>query len=103
MHGESKFDESNNSGKQSTEIYKFKRELEKKAESMKDTSWNALYIRSDTIVDYIASKYNMKKSEILNVQEGNMAVRLALGETEVIDETKEFLKDQGIDMDELDV
>lgn len=70
---------------------------------MKDTSWNALYIRSDTIVDYIASKYNMKKSEILNVQEGNMAVRLALGETEVIDETKVFLKDQGIDMEELDV
>lgn len=70
---------------------------------MKDTSWNALYIRSDTIVDYIASKYNMKKSDILNVQEGNMAVRLALGETEVIDETKVFLKDQGIDMEELDV
>lgn len=104
LHAKSKEEkEDNNNNYKVSEIYKYKRELEKKAESMKDTSWNALFIRGDTIIDYMSEKYHMKKSEIMNVEEGNMAVRLALAETEVIDETKKFLENEGIDMDELDV
>lgn len=38
----------------------------------------------------------MAKSEILNAESDNMAVRLALAETQIVNETKEFLEKHGI-------
>lgn len=41
----------------------------------------------------IADRYNVAKSEILNKDSDNMAVRLALAETHIINETKKFLEE----------
>lgn len=86
-----------------TERYKFKKELTKKAESMKDKSWNSMYLRSDTILDALSERYNLNKRDILNPEANNLAVRVALGETELIAETKQFLISQGVNMEALEV
>ena len=40
----------------------------------------------------MAKKLNVKKGDILNPHGDNMAVRLALAETHIINDTKEYLK-----------
>ena len=87
--------------------YKKKKEIENQAlaGSNKDqASWNTLFVRNDTITDAIAAKYGLAKNEILDTTSSadgagpNMAVRLALAETQVITETKNFLAEHGVDL-----
>jgi multiple RNA-binding domain-containing protein 1 len=83
--------------------YKKKKELEMKAHaaSRKDqASWNTLFIRGDTVTDSIAAKYGLAKSDILDTTSeaggAGMAVRMALAETQLINETKRFLAEHGV-------
>ena len=62
-----------------------------------------MYLNSNTIMEVISSKLGVKTSEILDVESGNMAVRVALAETEVIEDTKHWLERQGVNIDILDV
>ncbi len=41
----------------------------------------------------------VSKSEVLNADANNMAVRLALAETQIVNETKEFFEKHGIVLD----
>jgi len=61
--------------------------------------WNALFLRQDTLVAALAARHNMSEGGILDKQSGNMAVRVALGETAIIAETKQFLMDNGVSLD----
>lgn len=72
-------------------------------EASNPSSWNSMYLNSNTIMDVISSKLGVKTSEILDVESGNMAVRVALAETEVIEDTKQWLERQGVSIDVLDV
>ena len=72
-------------------------------EASNPSSWNSMYLNSNTIMDVISSKLGVKTSEILDVESGNMAVRVALAETEVIEDTKQWLEHQGVSIDILDV
>ena len=47
----------------------------------------------------MAHKLGVSKSEILDPSAENMAVRLALSETQIINETKEFLESHGVCLD----
>nr|XP_027224093.1 probable RNA-binding protein 19 [Penaeus vannamei] len=48
----------------------------------------------------MSEKYNRSKQEILNSEgKQSVAVNLALGETQIVDETKRFLEDSGISLD----
>lgn len=50
----------------------------------------------------MADRYSIDKGELLDARsDANLAVRLALGETHVIHETKEYLKKEGVDLDVL--
>lgn len=62
-----------------------------------------MYLNSNTIMEVISSKLGVKTSEILDVESGNMAVRVALAETEVLEDTKQWLERQGVSIDVLDV
>ncbi|CAG8486980.1 1639_t:CDS:10, partial [Paraglomus occultum] len=53
----------------------------------------------DAVAESIAHRLNVKKSDILNPEVDNMAARLALAETHVIQETKTFLKENGVSLD----
>ena len=77
----------------------YKREkLQKDRDRANDNSTsNPIYLRTDTVVGALANKMGVEKSDILDRDASNMAVRVALGETQVIAETREFLASQGVD------
>ena len=61
------------------------------------------YLNNNTIMEVISSKLGVKTNEILDVESGNMAVRVALAETEVLEDTRQWLEQQGVRIDVLDV
>ena len=82
----------------------FKREkLKQDRDRINDNSTsNPIYLRTDTVVGALADRYGVEKSDILDRDASNMAVRVALGETQVIAETRDFLVDQGVDTELLE-
>lgn len=84
---------------------KGKKKQEMKADATKDFNWNTLYMSSDAVASSVAARLGIDKTDILNPQEGEQntsvspAVRLALAETSVINETRDFLKAEGINVD----
>lgn len=86
--------------------FKKKRELERRSDAINtndqptNNSNNASLVRSDAVMDNLSHSLNLSKGEIFNVKEnlssGKAAVRLALGETQVIDENDTYFKNHGI-------
>lgn len=64
-------------------------------------NWNSLFMGTNAVADALASNYNISKEQVLNTAEGgsNAAVRLALGETEMVAKIKSYLEDHGIFLD----
>ncbi|CAG8467637.1 18241_t:CDS:2, partial [Acaulospora morrowiae] len=71
---------------------KKKKEMKLKSQATNDFNWNTLYMNSDTIAESIAHRFNIKKSDILDPESDNLAARLALAETHIIQETKAYLE-----------
>ncbi|KAL6549886.1 hypothetical protein OROMI_020374 [Orobanche minor] len=65
-------------------------------------AWNTLFMRPDTIVENIARKYGVSKSELLDRESDDLAARVALGETQVIAETKKALSIAGVNISSLE-
>ena len=67
--------------------------------------WSTNFVRGDAVVDNLADRFQLDKGEVFNVKDslssGNAAVRLALGETQVLEENREFFQKHGIQMDAL--
>eukprot|EP00898_Chlorokybus_atmophyticus_P002229 jgi/Chlat1/3006/Chrsp2S08920 len=80
--------------------FKTEREEQKKASERAGNtkSWNALFMRSDTVADSVAERYGLRKSELVDVEAGDLAVRMALAETQTIAETKKGLEEEGVDV-----
>ncbi|KAK8608225.1 hypothetical protein V6N13_023654 [Hibiscus sabdariffa] len=89
---------------QGSKSFKQKRDEERKAsEASGDTrAWNSLFMRPDTVVENIARKYGVSKSELLDREADDLAVRIALGETQVISETKKALTNAGVNLSSLE-
>ncbi|KAI8992839.1 RNA-binding domain-containing protein [Trametes punicea] len=81
---------------------KQEREAKRKAMAGKEFNWAMLYMNSDAVVSSIADRMNISKADILNPESDNAAVKLALAETHVIQETKTFLEQHGVDLSALD-
>ena len=81
--------------------YREKKEADRKKKSERQAGWNAAYIRGDATVDSLAAKFGVAKGDILDKESGNMAVRLAIGETMLIKENKEYFAKEGVDLDAL--
>ncbi|KAG9047437.1 Multiple RNA-binding domain-containing protein 1 [Tulasnella sp. UAMH 9824] len=80
----------------------------RKENAGKDFNWAMLYMnalvmmyQSDAVVSSIADRMRVSKADILNAEDGttNPAVKLALAETHVIQETKKYLEENGICLD----
>ncbi|PKA62790.1 Polyadenylate-binding protein 2 [Apostasia shenzhenica] len=80
--------------------FKQQREEQKKAsEANGDTrAWNSLFMRPDTVVENIARKHGVSKSDFLDREASDLAVRIALGETQVVTETKKALINAGVNV-----
>lgn len=75
---------------------------QKKAEQQKtaagdDFNWNSLFVRSDTVLESIASQLGVCKADLMNPKTESLAVRLATAETHLIADTKAALESEGVD------
>lgn len=59
------------------------------------TNWNTLFLNPNTIIAEMTERYKLKKSDILGPESENQAVKVALAETQIINETKEWLAENG--------
>lgn len=58
----------------------------------------------DSVAEVIANTYNTTKENVLDPHGGsNAAVRLALGETQIIHETRKYLEQEGVLLDAFNV
>ncbi|XP_055389093.1 uncharacterized protein LOC129618349 [Condylostylus longicornis] len=86
----------------------YKRQLEEKlkqrAEDVK--TWNLLYVSANAATDAIAEQMGLEKRDILGAgldsalddRNDSVAARVALGETQLIQQTKQWLKKEGINI-----
>lgn len=76
---------------------------ERKARADKDFNWSMLYMSADAVASSVSDRLGVSKADILNPSDADggdsAAVRLALAETRVIQETKEFLESEGINVE----
>ena len=80
--------------------YKKRREAKMTSLKSKDHNWNTLFLGVNAVAEIMADKYKSSKSDVLDVQsKGGLALRMALGETQVVAETKEFLLHHGVKLD----
>ncbi|KAI9457851.1 hypothetical protein HD554DRAFT_2141462 [Boletus coccyginus] len=75
---------------------KDERKAKRKATAGREFNWSMLYMNSDAVVSSIADRLSISKADILNPESSNAAVKLALAETHVIQETKSYLESQGV-------
>jgi multiple RNA-binding domain-containing protein 1 len=92
----------NLSWKQKQEVARREQET-KSGEAAK--GWSASFVRGDTVVDNLADRLGLRKGDVLGVKDGlssgDAAVRLALGETQIIEENRVYFKKHGVDMEAL--
>lgn len=83
--------------------YKDQKALARQKEAESNTkSWQSSILRGDAVVDNLSDRLNISKGDVLDVKDGissgNAAVRLALGETHIIAENREFFMKHGVDV-----
>uniref|UniRef100_A0A8C9TAE6 RNA binding motif protein 19 n=1 Tax=Scleropages formosus TaxID=113540 RepID=A0A8C9TAE6_SCLFO len=80
--------------------FKKQRDAKQKAGSTSSHNWNTLFLGTNAVADAIAEKYSTTKSQVLDHEsQGSLAVRMALGETQIVQETRQFLLDNHICLD----
>ena len=64
-------------------------------------NWNSLFLGVNSVMDVMAEKYNVSKTQILEADgtKQSAAVRVALGETQIVNETRDFLISHGVKLD----
>ncbi|KAK2538056.1 Rbm19 [Columba livia] len=80
--------------------YKKRKDAKDKANSASSHNWNTLFVGTNAVADAIAQKYNASKSQVLDHEsKDSVAVRVALGETELVQEIRRFLIENGVSLD----
>ena len=83
--------------------YKKEKAKQQKKGSQGGHNWNSLFLGSNAIVDAMADQYGTTKSTILDADTAqSLAVRMALGETQLVAEAREFLENNGVKLDVFD-
>jgi multiple RNA-binding domain-containing protein 1 len=79
--------------------FKQRKEEERRKNAQKqDNTWNLLYVSANSAAAAMADTLGVSKAEMMNLNgdSDDLAVRVAIGETEVIRRTAEWLKSEGI-------
>ncbi|ETN59494.1 RNA binding motif protein [Anopheles darlingi] len=99
-----KVDEDMKEGENGDSNFKRKKEQTQKKQAQSSHNWNTLFMGENAVAVAMAKKYGTSKDAILMSTEGSTsaAVRLALGETEVVLEMQSFLQDNGIQLNAFD-
>ena len=76
------------------------KEDEKKKNSQKSYNWNSLFINQDALANLMSDKYNVNKSDLFDGNgKTSVAVRLAVGETQIVNDIRKFLTRNGVRLD----
>ncbi|XP_062999963.1 probable RNA-binding protein 19 [Elgaria multicarinata webbii] len=95
-----KKEEGENPDAAGTSSYKKQKASKDKANSSSSHNWNTLFMGANAVADAIAQKYNASKSQVLDHEgKGSVAVRVALGETELVQKVRQFLLENGVSLD----
>ncbi|KAK5110960.1 hypothetical protein LTR62_005498 [Meristemomyces frigidus] len=79
---------------------KKQQQIKKKREADSTSfNWNALYMNADAVVSSVAERLGISKSEVLDPTSSDAAIKQAHAETHVIQETKTYFRQQGVDLD----
>lgn len=74
--------------------------IRRKKEAASTTfNWNSLYMNQDAVNASVAARLGVSKSEVLDPTSADAAVKQAIAETSVIQETKAFFAANGVDLD----
>eukprot|EP00746_Dinoflagellata_sp_MGD_P166219 gnl/MRDRNA2_/MRDRNA2_95958_c0_seq1.p1 gnl/MRDRNA2_/MRDRNA2_95958_c0~~gnl/MRDRNA2_/MRDRNA2_95958_c0_seq1.p1 ORF type:complete len:869 (+),score=223.65 gnl/MRDRNA2_/MRDRNA2_95958_c0_seq1:73-2679(+) len=80
--------------------FKKRREAQKKkVDSKLPHTWNLLYVSANAAADVMSSQLGIAKSDLIGRDAEGAAVTAALGETHVIQETKQWLKKEGVSLE----
>jgi multiple RNA-binding domain-containing protein 1 len=73
--------------------------IRKKAEAASTSfNWNALYMNQDAVNSSVAQRLGVSKSELLDPTSADAAIKQAIAETTVIQETKAYFGANGVDL-----
>ncbi|OAQ66900.1 multiple RNA-binding domain-containing protein 1 [Pochonia chlamydosporia 170] len=74
--------------------------IRKKAEAASSSfNWNSLYMSQDAVNASVASRLGVSKSELLDPTSADAAIKQAIAETTVIQETKAYFAANGVDLE----
>jgi multiple RNA-binding domain-containing protein 1 len=62
-------------------------------------NWNSLYMNADAVLSSISSRLGIAKSEALDPTSSDAAVKQAFAETHIIQETKNYFGQRGVDLE----
>lgn len=84
--------------------FKQKKEMEQKKTAGSSHNWNTLFMGADAVANTLVKSYKTSKEQIMDTagSGSNAAVRLALGETELIIEMRKFLEANDVVLDAFD-
>jgi multiple RNA-binding domain-containing protein 1 len=80
-------------------LKKQKEVLRKKNAGQNAFNWNSLYLNTDAVLTAVAQRLNLSKSELLDHTSSDAAVKQAQAETHVIQETKNYFAQHGVDLE----
>lgn len=89
----------NESGRGGKNVVKQEQDMKRKLVSSKQFNWASLYMNSDAVAASVADRLKISKSELYDPDSQNPSIKLALAETHVITETKEYFEEQGINIE----
>ena len=82
--------------------YKKQKDAKLKATAGNSYNWNSLFLDVNAVADVMAAEYGVDKAKVM-MEDGkkgsSAAVKLALGETEIVGHTRDFLEQQGVRLD----
>ncbi|KAF1811288.1 pre-rRNA processing protein, partial [Eremomyces bilateralis CBS 781.70] len=79
---------------------KKQKQIQRKSQAASQTfNWNSLYMNVDAVMDSTAARLGVTKGELLDPTSSDAAVKQALAETHVIQDTKKYFADNGVDLE----
>ncbi|XP_004523919.1 probable RNA-binding protein 19 [Ceratitis capitata] len=97
---EDQIDEEDDSGLS----FKQKKALKLKKSAQQSVNWNTLFLGANAVAEILAKRFDTTKEKVLDTSEGgsSAAVRIALGETQIVIEMKNFLEENGVRLSAFD-
>ncbi|KAK9877154.1 hypothetical protein WA026_016897 [Henosepilachna vigintioctopunctata] len=93
-------DSSDNNNLEESSNYKQKKASKLKSQSGMSHNWNALFLGHDAVAEVVADTFRTDKAAVVGPEaKGSAAVRLALGETQIVAQTKKYLEQEGVILD----